>query len=924
MQHDMTSMTSWHDHRLVALSILISICASYAALDLAGRTAAARGRVRWAWLMGGATTMGLGIWSMHYIGMLAFHLPVPVKYDVPLVLISLVIAITASGIALRAVSLNGLTRLKVLTGAAVMGVGIGAMHYVGMAAMRMAAVCNYRPTVVALSMVIPALISLAALWPMLKFGRSSKGPSWLKVAIAAIMGLASVSMHYTGMAAVSYTISDVAPDDSSAISISSLGLAGIVVVTLIVLFFGILTSLADQRFSAQALELEASEQRYRLLFERTPAGVFRTSLEGTILEANEACSRIFGYGSRQEHLAHNVHNHYFDKAERTAFIEKLLRERTITNMERRFRRVDGSTLWVLENAILVEGNDGKEPAMEGTLIDITDRKLMEAELERARGAAETANRAKSDFLATMSHEIRTPMNGIIGMTDLVLETEMTADQRGSLQMVKASGEALLAIINDILDFSKIEAGKMELDLIPFSLNENLAATLKAASLRAHQKGLELIYEVDPEIPDVLMGDPGRLRQILTNLVGNAIKFTETGEVLISVQQETAGPKGLQLHFKVQDTGIGIPPEAQKKIFQSFSQADGSTTRKYGGTGLGLSISTKLVEKMNGRIWVESQVNQGSAFHFTVQLGLQDSPATHNRVTETAQLSGVTALIVDANPTNRRILESTLTRWGIRATAVDSGHKAIQAVGAAASEGHPFQLILLDRHMPDNDGFEVAEQIKKLAGISDPVIMMLMSDTYPADASRCRALGISAHLLKPIVQIELLESIRKVLRVGPKTSDQRVLKPQMLPTERRGLRVLLAEDNLVNQKLAVRLLEKRGFSVTVAGDGRAAINALSTSEFDVVLMDVQMPGMDGLQAVAEIRRSEQATGGHLPVIALTAHALAGDQARCLAAGMDDYVSKPIDKTELFAAIERAVPRMTILSAVPSETADLPIV
>ena len=923
MQHDMMAITGWYDHRLVLLSVLISICACYAALDLTGRTAAARGRVRWAWLMGGATTMGLGIWSMHYIGMLAFHLPVPIKYDVPLVLISLLVAVAASGIALYSVSVNGLTKLKVLAGAIIMGVGIGAMHYIGMAAMLMPAVCHYHPSAVALSLVIPALVSLGALWPVFKFGRSSKGPSWLRVAIAVILGLASVAMHYTGMTAVSYTSSPVAPDDSSAISISSLGVAGIVVVTLIVLFFGILTSLADQRFSAQALELKASEERYRLLFERTPAGVFRTSLDGSLLEANEACSRIFGYASRQEQMANKVQNHYFDPAERSTFIEKVQREGIVTNEERRFRRADGSTVWVLENAILVDGNDGKQTVMEGTLIDITDRKMMEAELERARGTAETASRAKSDFLATMSHEIRTPMNGIIGMTDLVLETELTADQRGSLQMVKASGEALLAIINDILDFSKIEAGKMELDSVPFNLNESLAATLKAASLRAHQKGLELVYEVDPEIPDVLMGDAGRLRQILTNLVGNAIKFTEAGEVVVSVDQESTGPNGLHLHFKVQDTGIGIAREAQKKIFQPFSQADGSTTRRFGGTGLGLSISTRLVEKMNGRIWVESQMDHGSVFHFTVQLGVQSNRATQSQLTGSEQIFDAIALIVDDNSTNRSVLENILTRWGIKATAVESGDNAIRALEAAASEGHPFQLLLLDRHMPEMDGFEVAEQIKRITGMSDGIIMMLTSESYPADAARCRALGIPAHLLKPIGQIELLESIRQILHVGPKITGERMLNQQMPQTDWRGLRVLLAEDNLVNQKLATRLLEKRGFSVVVVGDGRAAIDATATNYFDIVLMDVQMPGMDGLQAVAEIRRREQKTGGHLPVIALTAHALAGDQERCLAAGMDDYVSKPIDKAELFAAIGRVVPSMS-LPVGTGETADLPAV
>jgi two-component system sensor histidine kinase/response regulator len=917
MHPQIAAMNSWYDQYLVVLSALISIGASYAALDLAGRTAAVGGRIRWAWLLGGATAMGLGIWSMHYIGMLAFHLPVPVQYNVPLVLLSLFTAVVASAISLYTISLNELTRRKVLVGALVMGAGIGLTHYTGMAAMRLPAVSDYNPGMVAISLIIPVLVSLAALWPVLEFGRSIRGPSWLKLIIAAIMGSASVAMHYTGMAAVSYTRSALAPDDSSAINISSLGIAGIVIVTLIVLFFGILTSLADQRLSAQALELEASEKRYRLLFERTPAGVFRTGLDGSILEVNEACTRIFGYASRQQHLASLCQDLYFDQGERVAFIKRIQREKAVTNLERLFRRTDGRPVWVLENAILVEGGNGAQTVVEGTLIDITDRKMMESELERAREAEERANQAKSDFLATMSHEIRTPMNGIIGMTDLVLETELTADQRGNLQMVKASGEALLIIINDILDFSKIEAGKMELDLIPFSLSESLNATLKAASLRAHQKGLELVYEIGPGIADALVGDPGRLRQILTNLVGNAIKFTETGEVVVTVERAAEDQGGVCLHFKVRDTGIGIPQHVQEKIFQSFSQADSSTTRKYGGTGLGLSISSRLVEQMQGRIWVESEAGQGSTFHFTVRLGLLKGASTQAALASPGQFEAVSVLVMDDNVTNRRVLKTMLGGWGMLVTAVENGSHALQAVEAAVKDGRPHQLILLNGKMATDDGFAVAEQIKTISGATDAIIMMLSSSGYPGDAARCRALGIAAYLVKPIGQEELLQCARNVLEKSPRQSHEAVTH-QRLPEDGRKLRVLLAEDNQVNQMLATRLLERRGFSVTVVGDGRAAINTLASQSFDVALMDVQMPGMDGLQAVAEIRRREQATGGHLPVIALTAHALTGDEERCLAAGMDAYVSKPINKADLFAAIDQVV---SGFNSVPEPAAEI---
>jgi PAS domain S-box-containing protein len=920
MEHEMPAMVTWYDYRLVALSIFISICASYAALDLAGRIAAGSGWIRRVWLLGGATAMGLGIWSMHYIGMLAFHLPVSVRYDVPLVLLSLGAAIFASAIALYTVSLNRLTMLKALCGAGVMGAGIGAMHYIGMAAMRLNAMCHYHLGVVILSIVIAVVVSMAALWLVFRFGTNGRGAFWLKFGSAVVMGFATAAMHYTGMAAVSYTSSASIGNDSRAISISSLGTASIVIVTLVVLCFGILTSMVDQRFSAQGLELQSSEERYRLLFERTPAGVFRTGLDGEILEANEACSRIFGYASRQEHLANRCQKHYFDEGDRAIFIEKLLREGTVTNLEGRFRRVDGSTVWVLENAVLVEGFNGAPATMEGTLIDITDRKVMEEELKSARIAAESANEAKSEFLATMSHEIRTPMNGVLGMTELVLETNLTAEQRESLQLVKSAGHSLLSIINDILDFSKIEAGKMELDSLPFSLRQSLSETMKAASLRAHQKGLELGYEISPEITDSVVGDPGRLRQIVTNLVSNAIKFTEKGEVVVSVEEEAEGPEGLRLHFKVQDTGIGIPKDSLAKVFQAFSQADGSTTRKYGGTGLGLTISTKLVEQMRGKLWVESVAGQGSTFHFTVHLGMQ-TVARQAVPAPPDQLRGVAALIVDDNFTNRRILTAALARWGMKVTTAENGTVALQALQSAAAEGKPFKLILLDGQMPVADGFVVAEQIRKIPGASDLTIMMLTSAGYPGEAARCRELGIDGYLVKPIGHAELLQAVCNVLQKGPRNANAPLLTRHSLQEDRQRLRVLLAEDNAVNQAVATRLLERRGFSVTAVGDGRAAVDALSAGSFDVVLMDIQMPGMDGFQAVAEIRRREEASGRHVPVIALTAHALVGDNKRCLDAGMDDYISKPIDKTELLAAIDRA---LATCKSAPAFSADTVIV
>ncbi len=691
---------------------------------------------------------------------------------------------------------------------------------------------------------------------------------------------------------------------------------------LVLSFFAIFGSHAqftiNQRKFAEAA-MRQSEEKYRTIIESIEDGYYEFNQEGRLTFCNSSLGRILGQ-PQQNLIGQDIHailEPEYGQKMMQAFYDVFHNQTAHTNeLEWSFVQRDRTRKYLETTLSLVIDTKGDVTGFRGLLRDVTRRKLAEA-MYQEKLRAESASRSKSEFLANMSHEIRTPLNSIIGLIELTLDSDLSDDQREDLEVVISAAYALLSLINDILDFSKIEAGKLELEYIPFNLPEFIGESLRILAAKAHEKHLELAYRVDPAVPDIVVGDPSRVRQIILNLVGNAIKFTDQGEIVVTVEAERGNQNPYHLAFNVRDTGIGIPKEKQEAIFGAFSQADGSTTRKYGGTGLGLAVSKQLVSLMNGRIWIESPVSvghllskndemgPGSAFHFNAHFRKAPKETQTAAAMPDINVKAKKVLVVDDNFSNLEITMELMESWEMVPIGTTSAQKAKEIIMDAQKSGSPYEIILIDSDMPEVDGLSLVKWLGKQKDLDIKTILMLTS-LRDRQQVNLEDLKISSVITKPVRPSDLLDAIIKAIiqPEGQIQGEMQVAEPETAHPDL-ALSILVAEDTPFNQKFISRLLDKWGYTTKIVGNGHKAVAAVSQDSYDIILMDVQMPEMDGFEATAKIRELEAQKGTHTPIIAMTAHAMKGDRERCLEAGMDDYVPKPISAEALANAIRNLI-------------------
>jgi PAS domain S-box-containing protein len=893
---------------LVALSLLVAVLAAFAAWAVVDRIVESRRPfTRRLWLWSGATVLGTGIWAMHFLGMLAFRLPLPVTYRPWITLGSALPAILGSAVALRVMSRESVSLLRMAAASLALAVAIGTMHYVGMEALSVHAQMHYRPVLFGLSIAVAYLLAFIALYVRFAANRDKAGSRFKRIVAATVTGLAVAGMHYTAMASVHFHLMGVHDSLPGAEPV----LLAILVCVFVLFILGVtlIGTIVDQKLLAASDSLMESGMRHTAVLRSMVNGLMLLDENGRIETANAASARLFDYsenallGLSIEGLVPGCMTHLpamegASTPARHSGFETVARTRTGQEIP----------LEVVLSPVVI----GERNLYSAILLDITERRAARAALEDARDRAEAGARAKAEFLATMSHEIRTPMNGVLGMTHILLDTQLNQEQREFVETISTSGQALLTIINDILDFSKIEAGKLDLEPIPFDSHTVIAEAVDLMLPSAESKGLELAVSIDPTGPRHVIGDPGRLRQILLNLISNAIKFTASGHVLIELTGRTDS-SAVVLRFSVSDTGIGMDQVGRSRLFAQFSQADASTTRRYGGTGLGLAICKRLVEMMEGAIGVDSVPGQGSTFWFEVRLEPAARPQTQDI---TAKFAGQRVLIVDDSQINLKILQRQLEAWGLRASPAFSSREALDLLRQADTRDDRFAFGIIDLHMPEVDGLTLGRHIRANQSWSGIKLLLLTSSGRRGDCEQARNAGYSGFLVKPAPP----DTLRGVLHTMLTDTEEQIVTrymvtPPVVPEKSgpaaaaltptaagTGYRVLLAEDNAVNQRVAVLMLKRLGCRVDVASNGLEALEFAEKLPYDIIFLDCHMPELDGFGAARAIRARET-DGQRIPIIALTANVMEEDRERCLVAGMDDFLSKPVSAQNLADTLRR---------------------